>query len=95
MKRGLLLLVSLILVSTVFLVKLFQLQIVDTNSSNFSTVKIIYDYPDRGYIYDRNGTLLVANEQTYDVMVVPREVKPFDTLTFCKMLKIDKTFFDF
>ena len=92
MKRGLLLLVSLLLVSTVFLVKLFQLQIVDTNSSNFSTVKIIYDYPDRGYIYDRNGTLLVANEQTYDVMVVPREVKPFDTLTFCKMLKIDKDY---
>ncbi len=55
-----------------------------------SAIKAIYDYPERGYIYDRNGKLLVANQPAYDVMVIPREVKPLDTLEFCELLKIDK-----
>lgn len=55
-----------------------------------SAIKAIYDYPERGYIYDRNGRLLVANQPAYDVMVIPREVKPLDTLEFCELLKIDK-----
>lgn len=94
MKRGLILVVSIILVGLTFIVKLFQLQIVDTNSNNFSTVKKIYEYPERGYIYDRNGTLLVANQQSYDVMITPNEVQPFDTLEFCSLLKIDKKFLE-
>lgn len=53
-------------------------------------IKAVYDYPERGYIYDRNGKLLVANQPAYDVMVIPREVKPLDTLEFCKLLGIDK-----
>lgn len=92
MKRGWLLIVSVLLVSIIFIGKLFQLQIVDTNSSNFSTVKKIYDYPERGYIYDRNNKLLVANQTSYDLMVVPNEVKAFDTLELCTLLKIDKEF---
>lgn len=51
-------------------------------------IKIIYDYPERGYIYDRNGNLLVANQSAYDVMVIPREVEPFDTLEFAGLLDI-------
>jgi len=94
MKRGLILVISIILVGITFLVKLFQLQIVDTNSNNFSTVKKIYEYPERGYIYDRNGTLLVANQQSYDVMITPNEVQPFDTLEFCSLLKIEKDFLE-
>ncbi len=58
-------------------------------------IKAIYDYPERGYIYDRNGELLVGNQPAYDVMVIPREVKPLDTLEFCGLLGIDKpTFID-
>jgi penicillin-binding protein 2 len=30
---------------------------------------------ERGYIYDRNGKLLVANQASYDIMVIPRELK--------------------
>jgi penicillin-binding protein 2 len=50
----------------------------------------VYDYPERGYIYDRNGDLLVANQPAYDVMVVPRDVKTLDTLEFCSMLGITR-----
>ena len=53
-------------------------------------IKAIYDYPERGYIYDRNGELLVGNQPAYDVMVIPREVKPLDTIEFCGLLGIDK-----
>ena len=50
----------------------------------------MYDYPERGYIYDRDGKLLVGNQPAYDVMVIPREVKPLDTLEFCSLLGIEK-----
>lgn len=53
-------------------------------------IKAIYDYPERGYIYDRDGDLLVANQPAYDVMVIPREVQPLDTLEFCELLGITK-----
>ena len=53
-------------------------------------IKAIYDYPERGYIYDRNGELLVGNQPAYDVMVIPREVEPLDTLEFCGLLGITK-----
>ncbi len=51
-------------------------------------IKLVFDYPERGYIYDRNGELLVANQPAYDVMVIPREVQPLDTLEFCSLLGI-------
>ncbi|SHG47235.1 peptidoglycan D,D-transpeptidase FtsI family protein [Flagellimonas flava] len=56
-------------------------------------IKKIYDYPERGYIYDRNGELMVGNQPAYDVMVIPREVKPLDTLEFCQLLGVDKPTF--
>lgn len=56
-------------------------------------IKAIYDYPERGYIYDRNGELMVGNQPAYDVMVIPREVQPLDTLEFCALLGLDKATF--
>ncbi|MEN1783971.1 MAG: penicillin-binding transpeptidase domain-containing protein [Bacteroidota bacterium] len=53
-------------------------------------IKAVYDYPERGYIYDRNGVLLVGNQPAYDVMVIPRETKVLDTLEFCNLLRISK-----
>jgi len=62
----------------------------NTPTLNNSAVKVMYDYPERGYIFDRNGVLLVANQLSYDIMVIPREVKPMDTVAFCTLLKITK-----
>ncbi|WP_395077378.1 penicillin-binding protein 2 [Flavobacterium sp.] len=73
--------------------RLFFLQVIDDSfklqSENIS-IKIKYDYPERGYIYDRNGELMVANQPSYDIMIVPRETKSMDTLEFCKLLNISK-----
>ena len=45
-----------------------------------NAIRKVYDYPKRGFVYDRNGKLLVANQPSYDVMVIPREVEePLDT----------------
>ena len=94
MKRIGLLSVVIIFTSLVFIARLFYLQVVSNEYSihplKNSAVKITYDYPERGYVYDRNGVLLIANQLSYDVMVIPREVKPLDTLDFCRLLKITK-----
>ncbi|WP_046756545.1 penicillin-binding protein 2 [Kordia jejudonensis] len=68
--------------------QLFNDNVVATDLTNDSAIKTVYDYPQRGYVYDRNGVLLVANQPSYDVMVIPREVKEFDIPQFCKLLKI-------
>ncbi|OAB79799.1 penicillin-binding protein 2 [Cochleicola gelatinilyticus] len=89
-----LLLLSLVLITgVVFAGRLFYLQIYDTSFKQLSdnnAIKVIYDYPQRGYVFDRNGDLLVSNQPSYDVMVIPREVQPFDTLEFCNLLKLNK-----
>lgn len=85
-----LLLFSVVVLSGFLLTgRLFYLQVVDTSAVRLSennAIKRVYDYPQRGHIYDRNGTLLVSNQPSYDVMVIPREVKEFDTLEFCGLL---------
>ncbi|MCB0457261.1 MAG: penicillin-binding protein 2 [Flavobacteriaceae bacterium] len=89
-----LLLVSIVLITgVVFATRLFYLQIYDTSYQKLSennAVKVVYNYPQRGYIFDRKGTLLVSNQPSYDVMVIPKDVKALDTLEFCQLLKIEK-----
>jgi len=94
MPRKSLLYFLIVLVGTIFIVRLLFLQVFDSthkeNPLNNSAVTIKYAYPDRGYIYDRNGKLLVANQSSYDVMIIPQDVEPLDTLEFCGLLKISK-----
>ena len=89
---------SIVIVSAIIiLVKLFYLQIIDDElkiKADNNAIKIEYDFPERGYVYDRNGKLLVANQPSYDIMVIPREIKNLDTLEFCNLLNVDKTYFD-
>ena len=79
------------LVAFIFLGRLVYLQLIDDSykevALEFSTKKV-YDYPQRGYIFDRNGELLVANQPAYDVMAVPLDVEPFDTIAFAEILNI-------
>lgn len=82
---------AVVLLVLVFIIRLFILQIVDSDykawaDSNAFLKKTLY--PSRGMIYDRNGKLLVYNQPAYDVMLIMREVQPFDTLDFCRVLGI-------
>ena len=89
-----LVLIALVLLSgLLFTARLFYLQVFDASSDSLSqnsAIKVMYDYPQRGYMFDRNMKLLVSNQPSYDVMVIPRDVKPLDTLEFCGLLKITK-----
>lgn len=88
------LLPSLIIITSILLViRLFYLQIINDSfklKSDNNAIKIQYEYPERGYIYDRYGKLLVANQPSYDIMVIPREMKNIDTVEFCKLLDVSK-----
>ena len=92
--RKLLLLTTVVLVGLVFIARLFYLQVYSHSAYDIfedSAIRKVYNYPKRGYVYDRNGQLLVANQPSYDVMVIPREVEPMDSLQineFCNLLKI-------
>ncbi|UYW02660.1 penicillin-binding protein 2 [Flavobacterium agricola] len=90
MRKGLLPAI-ITLVTLVILGRLFYLQVIDDSfekKSENNAIKIVYEYPERGYIYDRNGKLIVANQPSYDIMVIPREVKNIDTLELCHLLDI-------
>ncbi|MGS2764012.1 penicillin-binding protein 2 [Sinomicrobium sp. M5D2P9] len=91
--RKLLLSSIIILVALIYIGRLSYLQLISGNKDsplNDTAIKQVFDYPERGYIYDRNGKLLVANQPSYDVMIIPREVIPLDTLEFCSLLNITK-----
>ena len=94
--RKLLLPIIIIFTTVVILLRLFFLQIVfhdDSNNIDNIAIETVYDYPERGYIYDRNGELLVSNQPAYDVMVIPSEVKNLDTLELCSLLELEKNDF--
>ena len=91
--RTLLLYLIIVLVGLVFIIRLFYLQIYDSSTTGLAAdnaIKIVYDYPNRGFVFDRNGELMVENQPSYDVMAIPREIKSFDTLEFCQILRIKK-----
>jgi len=81
----------------VLLARLFYIQIVDPKYAIYAGKNVLRQtivYPARGPILDRNGKILVQNEPFYDIMITPREVKPFDTVEFCKLLGIDRDGFN-
>jgi len=86
--------VSAIFVVTglLFVLRLFWMQIIDTTyllSSQNNVLRQITQFPARGLIYDRNGKLMVYNEATYDLMVIPTQLKTIDTNELCGLIGID------
>lgn len=81
----------------IFSARLFYLQIYKGPTDSLrksNAIKVVYDYPQRGYIFDRNGKLLVSNQPSYDVMVIPQEVKNLDTLEFIDLLGVSREYFE-
>ncbi len=93
--RKIVLIVLVLFSGALFAARLFYLQVYGTPQGlkQNSAVKVVYDYPQRGYMFDRNMQLMVSNQPSYDVMVIPKDVKPLDTLEFCSLLKITKAEF--
>lgn len=86
-----------IFIVTVYIIRLFTLQIMSDdykkNADSNAFLKKV-EFPSRGVISDRNGKLLVYNQNAYDIMVVMNEEKGrLDTTEFCNSLGITKEFF--
>ncbi|AZQ43604.1 penicillin-binding protein 2 [Nonlabens ponticola] len=91
--KKLLLLFFVTLTGIIFISRLAYLQFFEEDlklKSEINAVKTVFDYPERGSIYDRDGELMVSNQVAYDVMVIPREIKNLDTLELCSLLQIPK-----
>ncbi len=81
------------LVAFIYLCRLFYIQVIDDKyklDARNNALRRQTEYPVRGYIYDRNGKLLVYNEPSYDLMIIPRETKGCDTMSLCDVLQITK-----
>jgi penicillin-binding protein 2 len=90
--QGLFLVVCLILMA-----KLFYIQVIDDSyfvSAESNVLRKIYTFPARGVIFDRKGKVLVQNEPVYDLLVIPNQVKAFDTLELCQTIGIDMPGFE-
>ena len=88
----------ILLISVIFLSKLFYIQVVNDNykfSANNNVLRYDVQQAVRGLIYDRDGNLIVANSPAYDLMIIPRELqkKTIDTIKFCNLVDINKETF--
>ena len=89
--RKYVLIAAVIFISSVFILRLFWIQVVDpkwkAEAANMAERKVTV-YPSRGLIYDRHEQLLVANTPVYDLMMVPKEVLAFDTAAFSELIGV-------
>lgn len=83
----------MVVISIIFISKLLYMQVVDdewkTRATRITEASVVLK-PPRGVVYDRNGELLVANQAVYDLMIIPKQVKEFDTTSFCQIIGIEE-----
>ncbi|PIF06246.1 MAG: penicillin-binding protein 2 [Draconibacterium sp.] len=92
-KRKYLVIGVFLVVGLIFILKLFNIQVLDRQYKEYATNNVLREvvqYPARGLIYDRNGNLMVFNKPAYDLLITPREVEPFDTTYFCSLLDVSR-----
>ena len=80
-----------IIIAIILLAKLFYIQIISDKAfvaAESNVLKKKFKYPARGAILDRKMRVIVQNEPVYDLMVIPNEVKSFDTLALANALEI-------
>lgn len=81
------------LVVLIYLCRLFYIQLIDDRyelEAQNNALRRMTEFPVRGFIFDRNGKLLVYNDPSYDLMVIPRETKGCDTVSLCEVLQITR-----
>lgn len=100
--RSVVLQIFVIAVFAIIIVRLFYLQMIDNTykqNANNNVLRYEVQNPPRGEIFDRNGEYIVQSKEVYDLMMIPKDVKEFDTLLLCSIvgepiedirIKIDK-----
>jgi penicillin-binding protein 2 len=92
-KRAFYLLISFVLF--VFTARLIQLQLLYKDKygkmSEENSIRTIAITPLRGYMYDRNGVLVVDNRPSYTVTVTPAEFNKKNIDLLANILMLDKS----
>lgn len=84
---------TIVVLLLIFIIRLFTLQVLENDYKRYADSNAFLKktlYPSRGMMYDRTGKPVVFNQPAYDVMLIMREVQPFDTLDFSKALNLTK-----
>jgi penicillin-binding protein 2 len=80
-----------VVAGAIFIIRLFLLQVILDEyklSADNNVLRYVTQYPPRGVVFDRHGKLMVYNEAAYDLLIIPKQVKAFDTLEFCRILDL-------
>lgn len=78
--------------SLMFIFQLINIQLINPRYKKLSENNAIIErpvFPERGLIFDRNGELLVGNQPAYDLMAIPENIDPFDSLEISSILGIN------
>lgn len=85
-----------ITIVVVYIIRLFMLQMLSEDYKKSAEINALLNktqYPSRGLIYDRNDSLLVYNQPSFDITCVMKEMGNLDTLNLCQTLNITPEYF--
>ncbi len=85
--------IIIVLTAIVFLVKLFLIQVLDSRYAELADSNAILrevQYPFRGLIYDRNKKLIVYNNPEFDIKIISKEIRHFDSTRFCQVFSLSR-----
>ncbi len=74
-------------------IRLLYLQVIDNRYKRESASNVMrYEmlYPPRGEVFDRNGQYIVQSKESYDLMAIPIDVEPFDTLKMATLIGVSR-----
>ncbi|MEY4851770.1 MAG: hypothetical protein RLY64_712 [Bacteroidota bacterium] len=91
------LMVFIITVFTVFVGRLFYIQVIDSSyieAARNNAIKKLIIRPARGSLIDRKGKLMVINRPFFDIKFVPKNLPvEFDSITFCRLMDLEPEYF--
>lgn len=85
--------IVVVVVSLIFLTKLFFIQVVDRHYAEMADSNAILrqvEYPFRGLIYDRNGKIIVYNTPEYKIEAIVKDFDNFDSARFCQVFEMSR-----
>ena len=96
--------IKILIILTIFVLslRLFSIQIMDTNykeKANRNVIQRVIEYPYRGLVFDRSGKLLMYNDPIFDLEITPNNVDLSDSslvkqLLSMKQKEFDQAYFD-
>jgi len=82
---------TILCISIIFSFRLLYIQVLNDDWAQRAakiSSKVENLQPPRGFIFDRNGKLLVGAEKVYDVYILPMDVEAKDSVKICKLFNI-------